>query len=151
VTPRTAEEDLALRELGGKEAWERFLAQVRESKLTLGIWLVNARVARIAGDRCCLSFTPQNRFAREMILEEKNKRLIEYHLERFFGRKLLIEASEHCETDAGGAGAQGAAKAPESPKRKGAIDPELEAIAGNEPVIKRLIDDFDGELFKDKG
>jgi DNA polymerase-3 subunit gamma/tau len=167
VAPHTAEEDLALAEIGGREAWERFLAQVRESKLTLGIWLMSARVSRIAGERCCLSFAPQNRFAREMVLEDKNKRLIEYHLERFFGRKLVVEASEQCETaagdaagealakDAGGARraavARGAAGAPASPGRKGPVDPELEAIAGGEPVIRRLIEDFDAELFKDKG
>jgi len=91
---RTAEEDKVLRDLGGKEAWERFLSQIRETKLTLGIWLMSARVARIEGERCCLSFSPQNRFAREMVLEEKNRRFIEYHLERFFGRKLVIEADE---------------------------------------------------------
>jgi DNA polymerase-3 subunit gamma/tau len=141
--PRSAEEDATLREIGGREAWERFLSQVRETKLTLGIWLMSARVAGIAGERLCLSFNPQNRFAREMVLEEKNRRFIEYHLERFFGRKLLIEADERCETAAGDVGS-----AAEAPKKRPA-SPELEAIAGDAPAIRRLIEDFDGELFKE--
>jgi DNA polymerase-3 subunit gamma/tau len=144
---RTAEEDVVLLELGGKEAWEKFLSQVRETKLTLGIWLVSARVTSVAGERLCLSFSPQNRFAREMILEEKNRRFIEYHLERFFGRKLYIEADEQCEGAAVGAKPARA----EAPKKRGEVPPELAAIAGDAPVIKRLIEDFDGELFKEKG
>jgi len=146
---RTAEEDAILCEIGGKEAWERFLSQIRETKLTLGIWLMSARVARIVGERCCLSFSPQNRFAREMVLEEKNRRFIEYHLERFFGKKLVIEADEHCESAASSAGSPATAgPAAETPKRKSA-DPALETIAGDAPVIKRLIEDFDAELFKE--
>jgi DNA polymerase-3 subunit gamma/tau len=163
---RTAEEDAILGEIGGKEAWERFLAQIRETKLTLGIWLMSARVTRIAGERFCLSFSPQNRFAREMVLEEKNRRFIEYHLERFFGRKLVIEAGEHCEgsaEDAVGNGggtaceaaggltrpADGGAKQTASAPKKHVADPELDAIAGEAPTIKRLIEDFDGELFRE--
>jgi DNA polymerase-3 subunit gamma/tau len=144
---RTAEEDAALLELGGKEAWERFLSQVRETKLTLGIWLVSARVAGVVGERLCLSFSPQNRFAREMVLEEKNRRFIEYHLERFFGRKLFIEAEEFCESASEVAKP---ARATE-PRKRGETPPELAAIAGDAPVIRRLIEDFDGELFKEKG
>jgi len=148
-TVRTAEEDAILREIGGKEAWERFLSQIRETKLTLGIWLMSARVARIEGERCCLSFSPQNRFAREMVLEEKNRRFIEYHLERFFGRKLVIEADELCESAAANAGSPaGARPSAEAPKKR-AADPGLEKIAGDAPVIKRLIEDFDAELFKE--
>ncbi|MGD1047888.1 MAG: DNA polymerase III subunit gamma/tau [Candidatus Krumholzibacteriaceae bacterium] len=143
---RTAEEDAVLLELGGKEAWERFLSQVRETKLTLGIWLVSARVASVAGQRLCLSFSPQNRFAREMVLEEKNRRFIEYHLERFFGRKLFIEADEQCE----GAAQGGKPARSEAPRKRAEAPPELQAVAGDAPVIKRLIEDFDGELFKEK-
>jgi DNA polymerase-3 subunit gamma/tau len=146
---RTAEEEAILREIGGKEAWERFLSQIRETKLTLGIWLMSARVTRIGGERCCLSFSPQNRFAREMVLEEKNRRFIEYHLERFFGRKLVIEAAEHCESSVSGAdGVPDGRPAAEAPKRR-ASNPGLEKIAGDAPVIKRLIEDFDAELFKE--
>jgi hypothetical protein len=108
---------------------------------------MSARVARIAGDKLCLSFTPQNRFAREMVLEEKNRRFIEYHIERFFGRKLFIEADEQCEAVSGGA----APSSTEAPKRRVASSPELETIAGDAPVISRLIKDFDAEPFKEKG
>ena len=97
---RTAEEDKVLRDLGGKEAWERFLSQIRETKLTLGIWLMSARVERFSENMLSLSFSPQNRFAREMVLEEKNRRFIEFHAERFFGRKIVIQASEHFESGA---------------------------------------------------
>jgi DNA polymerase-3 subunit gamma/tau len=157
---RTAEEDAILRELGGKEAWERFLSQIRETKLTLGIWLMSARVDRFSDNKLSLSFSPQNRFAREMVLEAKNRRFVEYHLERFFGKKIVLEALEHIDSpaddqqaagrkpDAEGARGAGGAK-PRAPKPRGA-DPALESIANDSPVIRRLIDEFDGEIFKEK-
>ncbi|MCX5753646.1 MAG: DNA polymerase III subunit gamma/tau [Candidatus Krumholzibacteria bacterium] len=157
---RTAEEDLILRDLGGKEAWERFLSQIRETKLTLGIWLMSARVERFSDNKLSLSFSPQNRFAREMVLEAKNRRFIEFHLERFFGRKLIIEALEHVESSgdergpADGQKPAAEATKPRAPKipaqRTRPADPALETLAGGAPVIKRLIEEFDGELFKDK-
>ena len=135
-----AEEEEALRPLGGREAWERFVSQTREAKLTLGIWLMSARVKGLAGDRLVLSFSPQNRFAREMILEEKNRRFVEFHLERFFGRRLLVETDEH-------AGGQGE-PSPPAGERKRASGPDLEKLAGA-PIIKRLIEEFDGELYNE--
>jgi DNA polymerase-3 subunit gamma/tau len=171
---RTAEEDRVLRELGGKEAWERFLAQIRATKLTLGIWLGSARAERFSGNVLGLSFSPQNRFAREMVTEEKNRRFIEYHLERFFGKKIIVEALEHFEAgdgrapgaDAGGTAsaedgsagepkaagertpAAGKQAAREKPKSR-ASDPALESIANGSTAIQRLIDEFDGEIFKE--
>ncbi len=152
---RTAEEDAILRELGGKEAWERFLSQIRETKLTLGIWLMSARVERFSENMLSLSFSPQNRFAREMVLEEKNRRFIEFHAEKFFGRKIVIQASEHFESLAEGPKTAAEAAKPreakaQAAKKPRASDPALDALAGDAPVIKRLIEEFDGELFKEK-
>jgi hypothetical protein len=87
--------------LGGKDEWERFLAQVRESKLTLGIWLMSADVAGIEDGRLILSFSTQNRFALEMIRDPKNKRLIENYLEKFYGRKFTVEACETVAVESG--------------------------------------------------
>jgi DNA polymerase-3 subunit gamma/tau len=149
------EEEQVLAAVGGKEAWERFLSQIREAKLTLGIWLMSARVKKIAGDRIVLSFSPQNRFAREMVLEEKNRRLIEFHLERFFGRRFSIEADDSGETrpaegpPAGGASEDGELAASAGTKAKRKTDPELEALAHGVPLVKRLIEEFDGEIFKE--
>jgi DNA polymerase-3 subunit gamma/tau len=136
-----AEEEEALKPLGGREAWERFLSRIREAKLTLGIWLMSARVKRLAGERLLLSFTPQNRFAREMIHEDKNRRFVEFHLERFFGRRLVLETDEHASVEG--------KPEPEPSKPKRASDAELEKLAGGEPFIKRLIEEFDGELYEE--
>ena len=139
TTAERAEEDAALEPLGGRDSWERFLSQIRESKLTLGIWLMSARVRKVAGDRIVLAFTPQNRFAREMIVEEKNRRHIEYHMERFFGRKLIVETDE--------SGAPRAETARPVAETRRSSDPELEKLVGDAPTIKRLIEELDGELF----
>jgi hypothetical protein len=121
---------------------------------------MSARVDRFSDNKLSLSFSPQNRFAREMVLEAKNRRFVEYHLERFFGKKIVLEALEHIDSpaddqqaagrkpDAEGARGAGGAK-PRAPKPRGA-DPALESIANDSPVIRRLIDEFDGEIFKEK-
>ena len=53
-------DDPALAMLGGKDQWERFLAQVREAKLTLGIWLMSASVSGVDGTKIDLAFSPQS-------------------------------------------------------------------------------------------
>jgi DNA polymerase-3 subunit gamma/tau len=141
---RSAGDGEALEAIGGAEQWERFLSRIREAKLTLGIWLVSAGVKKISGDRIVLSFSPQNRFAREMVLEEKNRRFIEFHLERFFGRRLFIEAGEDSDEVAE------AKTAENPPPPRAAMDPGLAAIADGSSAIKKLIEEFDGELFTER-
>ncbi|MCK4236651.1 MAG: hypothetical protein KAX38_06000, partial [Candidatus Krumholzibacteria bacterium] len=126
------------KDLGGKEQWERFLAHIRETKLTLGIWLMSAEVRGVKDDKLVLAFSPQSRFAREMIREEKNKRYIESHLERFFGRKLIIETGESW-------GPEPKVKRPEKRKMP-APDPQLAVLVKDAPMVGRLIEEFDGVL-----
>ncbi len=146
-----------LARLGGREQWERFISQIRESKLTLGIWLLSAEVEGIEGDRLLLSFSPQHRFAGEMIREEKNRRYIESHLERFFGKKLTIatdgigareSSAEPCEARAGAGddtARNGAQDRLNRMKARG-IHPDIERLVANQPVVLRLIEEFDGEV-----
>ncbi len=129
-------ESATLAELGGKEQWERFLSQVRESKLTLGIWLTSAQVREVTGDKIVLAFSSQNRFAQEMVSEDKNRRYIESQLERFFGRRFIVETGESKDTGN---------KASEPP----AAAPVPKELAENEPVMKRIIEEFDGELLSE--
>ncbi|MBU8920378.1 MAG: DNA polymerase III subunit gamma/tau [Bacteroidales bacterium] len=136
----------ALSRLGGPEQWERFLAQVREAKLTLGIWLMSARVSGLDGDRLSLSFSPQNRFACEMIREEKNKRYIESQLERFFGRKYFVITGEPVKNGAVDGAGSGKTKSGKDASRQ---NNRLEELVQDAPIVKRLIEEFDGELFKD--
>ena len=119
---KPVKENPHLSELGGREEWERFLSQVREAKLTLGIWLMSAEVAGIENGSLILSFTSQNKFAMEMIREVRNRRLIETHLEKFYGRKFTVEACENVKIDAvctAGPQAELAMQARTSPKRGG--------------------------------
>jgi hypothetical protein len=156
---RSPEQD-PLAPLGGRETWERFISQIREAKLTLGIWLLSAEVKGLDGDRLFLSFSPQNRFASEMIAEERNRRYIETHLERFFGKKLTISTGEP-----GGSGSAGRPRIPDgaagdstAPGPNGsrraerraaqALDPAVERFIEGQPVIKHLIDEFEGEIIR---
>jgi hypothetical protein len=139
--------EAALAPLGGREQWERFLAQVRESKLTLGIWLMSAEVVGVEDDRLILGFSPQNRFACEMIREEKNRRYIETHLERFYGRKFIVEAGEPANIGAAGEGSADK-KRPPGVAAKGR-DADGAKIAADVPMVERIMKEFDGELFRE--
>ncbi len=119
------------------EEWERFLSQIRESKLTLGIWLVSAEYKGVKGDKLLLDFNYQNRFAREMVLEEKNKRYIEAQLERFYGKKLVIETFE---------GDGGGGKRDVEEERPAAQEDGLLEKAPR--MVQEIAKTFDGELRK---
>ncbi|MBN2184047.1 MAG: DNA polymerase III subunit gamma/tau [Candidatus Krumholzibacteriota bacterium] len=141
------EDSAALAALGGRDQWERFLAQVREAKLTLGIWLMSARVKSVEGEKIVLSFSAQNRFASEMVHESKNKRYIESHLERFYGRKLVIGKSS-VDKNAPDIGA------PEEKKEEKIIDSgtgnkQMEDLFEKSPMVRRIVEEFNGEISKD--
>jgi DNA polymerase-3 subunit gamma/tau len=122
----------------GSENWERFLSKIRETKLTLGIWLVSADFKGIRDDKLILRFSAQNRFAREMVLEDKNRRYIEGQLERFFGKKLRIELDEE--------GMDG--ETAESSRKPKAV-PTMDESAKDAPaMVKRIAETFGGELRK---
>ncbi len=160
ISESPVKENPLLAALGGKEEWERFLAQVRETKLTLGIWLMSADVAGVEDGSLILSFTPQNRFAMEMIREMKNRRLIESHLEKFYGRKFTVEACETVELKGGGradrqaemeirartkprgSGVKGSSTAekPQSPEKTS------RAVKVDDPTLERIMDGLDAEL-----
>jgi len=120
------------------EEWERFLSQIRGTKLTLGIWLVSAEFKGVKGDRLLLRFNYQNQFAREMVLEEKNKRYIEAQLEKFYGKKLVIETVEEV---GGGGGAEPTGHI-EAPARKDDL------LEGAPPMVREIAKTFDGKLHK---
>lgn len=140
-------DDPALSQLGGKNQWERFLAQVRESKLTLGIWLMSARVEAVDGDRLLLAFSSQNRFACEMVREAKNKRYIETHLERFYGRKFVVEAGESADV------IPVISEAEEKTEKKAPItgpdDKLLQKLLDDTPMVRKIMEEFDGEIYKE--
>ncbi|MBN2072006.1 MAG: DNA polymerase III subunit gamma/tau [Candidatus Krumholzibacteriota bacterium] len=140
-------EEKALSDLGGKEQWERFLAQIREAKLTLGIWLMSARVEAVEGEKIYLSFNSQNRFASEMVHEAKNKRYIESHLERFYGRKFVIDGRKIEKTG-------DVAERPEKKKTKKVKNPvpadkDLEDLFERAPMVKRIVEEFNGDIYKE--
>ncbi|HMA75911.1 MAG TPA: hypothetical protein VKO43_01235, partial [Candidatus Krumholzibacteriaceae bacterium] len=90
-----------------------------------------------------LGFDSNNRFAREMVSESKNRRYIENHLEKFFGRKLTIEVIEIIHEKE---------KKKKTGKKKVSIKKRkdttyIDKFVENEPMAKRLIEEFDGEIY----
>ena len=137
-----SEMEKALSSIGGRDKWEIFLSQIRESKLTLAIWLMSAVVKEIKDGSIVLGFDSNNRFAREMINESKNKRYIENYLEKFYGKKLTIEVTE---IEFGKAEKKAESDEKSSVKKK--ISPDIDKLVKNAPMAKRLIEEFDGEIY----
>ena len=93
-----------------------------------------------------------------MIHEEKNRLFIDSNLERFFGRKLTISIGDSSREASGPDtpqqspnGADPAADlAPtsheEHSSRISAPNPEIERLVAEQPVIKKLLTEFDGEI-----
>lgn len=137
-----AEVNRALEDLGGREEWERFLSKVREAKLTLGIWLMSARVLEVNGNNIVLGFDSRNRFACGMVKEGKNRRYIEKQLELSFGKKFTIDVVE---TGKSGSEEKSPPESKPAKVRKKA-DPELSRILEGKTMAKRLVEEFDGEI-----
>ena len=76
---------------------------------------------------------------RERFIEEKNKRIIESHLERFFGKALVVGAGEAATGGPAAAGGPGAA-----------AEPGLD-LSGESPMLGRLVEEFDGKIVADDG
>ncbi len=135
-----SDEGNILEPLGGKEGWEKFLAKIREAKLTLGIWLMSANVVAVKGEQVVLDFAPQHKFDREMVFEDKNRRYIEKQMEKFFGRKFVLVSRN--------SGNPAVVSNEVQEKRSRKLDERLSRILKDEPVVKKLIEEFDGELLK---
>ena len=95
---------------------------------------IRDRYRGVKGNNLLLRFNYQNRFAREMVLEEKNKRYIEAQLEKFYGKKLVIETVE---TDGGGGDGTREIEAP---------PPRDDLLEGAPPMVREIAKTFDGEL-----
>ncbi len=144
------ENSQALGKLGGPEQWEKFLSRVREKKLTLGIWLTSAEIREVSGDLIVLGFSPQNRFAREMIRESKNKRYIESQLENFFGRRYEVKTTGIDSTNPGRS-RKGSRKRKEQgkPEKSNHNKQSNEIEEDIPPVAKRLVEEFGGRVVRD--
>jgi hypothetical protein len=81
-----------------------------------------------------------------MVREAKNRRYIEKHLEDCFGKKFTIEVVE---TDKPGSGDDGRESKDEKPAKKN-IDPEIDKMLKGNPMARRLVEEFDGEIIPEK-
>ena len=137
-----ADMEKALSLIGGRDKWETFLSQIRGLKLTLGIWLMSAIVKEVKDGIIVLGFDSNNRFAREMIGESKNRRYIENHLGKFYGKKFTIEVTE---VEFGKV--ENENKNDKKTTTKKNITPDIDKLVENVPMAKRLIEEFDGEVY----
>ncbi len=118
--------------------WESFVTYVRQKKVTLGVCLISGVFESIEGDVVRLRFPKGCSFQSDQVDEAANKRFLKGMTKKYFGRELDVVCS-------GGDEEREPRKKPrESPKGEKPKEGDAEA----NPLFKKILDDFDGEIVR---
>jgi DNA polymerase-3 subunit gamma/tau len=124
-----------------RRLWESFVTQVRQKKVTLGVCLISGTLASIEGGVVTLRFAKGCGFQREQVEETGNQKFLEGATKKYFGRELRIAC----------AGVDDGKETRKKPKEKtpAAGTPAVEGSGiETNPLVKKIIDDFDGEIVR---
>ena len=116
-----------------RERWPEIVAAVRKKRMALGVFLAEGTPRKLQGDVLELAFSKRNGFQVDSIRRQRD--LIRNILTGVLGRPLRIECvkDENVEVPA----------EPHTPMAKQAA---LEKLAEENPVVRKILDDFEAEL-----
>jgi len=117
-----------------RKLWDGFVTYVRQKKVSLGVCLITGTIQSIDGKTVMLRFGKRFGYQRSQVEESANRKFLKTTMSRYFGRDLDLV----CFSEGEGVEAQRQAEEAKSPKR------EIE----NQPVVKKILDDFDGEIIR---
>lgn len=134
-----APEDLSLDKL--RQLWEGFVTFVRQKKVTLGVSLISGKVYSYDGHRLTLRFARSFEMQRSQVCDPRHTEFLRSMFARYFGREVelvcFVEGDER-------------AVALEDARRKQKT-PE-QSVRGvseeKQPVVRRIMDEFDGEIIR---
>ena len=110
---------------------------VRQKKVTLGVCLISGSLQAIEGDVVKLRFPKGSSFSKEQVEEEANRKFLKNMTKRFFGRGLEIVCLS------------GEGEMRRKPKEPAPAEkPEDRADVDANPLVKKILDDFDGEIIR---
>jgi hypothetical protein len=145
VSPQTgAARDLDLSALDYAEArklWEGFVTYVRQKKVALGVCLISGTLKSLDDKAVMVGFARGFKFQREQVENHGSKTFLKKMMSRYFGRDLeLVCFSEGDEAMA------------EREKAKVTKGDDEDSVAQRaieqKPIIKKILDDFDGEIIR---
>ncbi len=120
--------------------WDNVISELRKAKGTIGSFLSEGTPIGLSEGMLEISFKGNASFHISYLMRRKSE--IEEVLGKFFDKKAVIkflsEQGRESESEAGNS----------SRKTKASKDRLLEGILSKEPMVKMLVDTFDGELLK---
>lgn len=123
-----------------QELWDGFVAFVRQKKVALGVCLISGKVHGFDGSRLVLRFGRNFNLQREQV---ENPRNVEF-LKTMFGKYFGVDVELVCfsEGDAQTFAFNERARNQKTPGER------LGVSEGKKPVIKRIMEEFDGEIVR---
>ena len=129
----TAKVDLNLESL--LKVWEQVIDKIKEHNAPLGTFLKEGEVLELKGNLLTLEFARDRAFHKQQIEKRENLSLIEKALNEVYGQplklKLVLNSNKVNHT-------------PNKEKKK--VD--LEELAKNEPLVKNILETFEGEIIQ---
>ena len=125
-------------------SWESFVTYVRQKKVNLGVCLISGALESIEGDVVRLRFPKGCSFQKEQVDEAANKRFLKGATKKYFGRELdivCVGGDERREKDE-------PRDARKKPRESGLGEATKKSDVENHPLLKKILDDFDGEIVR---
>ncbi len=127
---------------GVKDGWEKLLSRVKQKKLSLWTCLVEGEPVDFDGRNIAVEFHNGRRFHKFQVERRENKELIEEMLDQIYNFPLrlrfTLDEKKNAPFKAG----------KPAPEQKKKID--IEKIKESDPVLKNILDNFQGDILDRK-
>jgi hypothetical protein len=123
------------------ELWDGFVSFVRQKKLRLGVSLISGKIHSFDGATLTLRFARSFGPQKEQVMKPENMEFLRRTLAKYFGREIDVV----CFQD----GEEREARLDQKVKTAKAPNDKLRGIAEEKkPLVKKLLDEFDGEIIR---
>jgi DNA polymerase-3 subunit gamma/tau len=122
-----------------REYWDGFVTYVRQKKVSLGVCLISARLADFDGKTIRLEFPKGYLIQKEQVEKSDSVRSLKRMLEKYFRREMDIA----CSFASGQSRPLDDRAVPEHTRK---AVPRGRRVIQDQPVVKKILEDFDGEI-----
>jgi DNA polymerase-3 subunit gamma/tau len=123
------------------EMWDGFVTFVRQKKVRLGVCLFSGKIYAFDGSRIVLRFAKSFGVQKEQVAKPDNIRFLKRMLAKYFGREIDLVCFQE--------GEEREVRLNEQVKRADSLNDGLRGVAEEKkPLVKKLLDDFDGEIIR---
>jgi DNA polymerase-3 subunit gamma/tau len=124
-----------------QETWDGFVTFVRQKKLRLGVAMFSGKIHSFDGSTITLRFAKSFGVQQEQVAKPENIRLLKRMLARYFGREMDVVCFREGEE-------QNAKQTRDARKGQSPQDGLRGVAEEKKPLVKKLLDEFDGEIIR---